>query len=161
VVQKDFFWLFNAPKNLEFWLFKNLNRQILIKKSSGPHNMAKAMNHLGAAVATGGGMPELKAAFLDAIYTIFNSFDPKNAQLESFTILQNWFNELGDPFPQLLFQCLKMPFDAVQIAALHVLLALTKHEWGPAKFLQIDGFAFVNFWNLCNLHPQKNFFLKF
>ncbi|KAL7080253.1 hypothetical protein ACQ4LE_000970 [Meloidogyne hapla] len=118
---------------------KTIGAKRFLSSENCPYNIAKALKCLAVAIATGSATPERKAWYLDNITTIFENVENN----ESSNILKNWFNYLGEHFPQLIFDCLKKSLPEIQIASLNALIALMKHQWAPNYFCSIDGF--INF----------------
>lgn len=93
------------------------------------------MNHFGAAIASG--PMELRTRHVDALNTLMSSAkSTRDAQ-----ILEEWFGELGAPFPKLLLDYLQKPFEDLRLAAYHLLISLFAHEWAVLRFFSLPGYA--------------------
>ncbi|KAL3115728.1 hypothetical protein niasHT_017860 [Heterodera trifolii] len=123
----------------------------ILSQNETLYNMKRAISNLAVAVATTA-EPSLKARHLEAVRMFFDRIaDESSCQPEQKCtaasaeaeeqLLHRWFRWLGEPFPRLLLQCVRDPISEVQLAALRVLMALTRHQWAYAHFCALTDFV--------------------
>lgn len=95
--------------------------------------MDKSMNHFGAACASG--PVELRIRHLDALCLMMSKFSTTSDS----EILNRWFNDLGEPFPELILSYLKKPFVDLRISTLNLLAVLMNFEWARKIFFHTPG----------------------
>lgn len=125
-----------ANSQSELWFFKKLKFFYkLILFNLGPHNISKAMNHFGVAIAMG--PADCRVRFLENLSIMMGvEHFSKPFENDAENVLQNMFIELGEPFPKMLCQYLQKPFEDLQNATLKLLLSLLKHKWSMKLLLK-------------------------
>uniref|UniRef100_A0A915CY30 26S proteasome non-ATPase regulatory subunit 5 n=1 Tax=Ditylenchus dipsaci TaxID=166011 RepID=A0A915CY30_9BILA len=99
------------------------------------YNMRKAMNHFG--VAIGIAPDELRTRHIDSLKTMLTGCQNSNDS----NILLEWFKELGEPFPTMVYNFLRKPFEDLKISCLELLIAMVKlHTWAFNQFARVNGF---------------------
>lgn len=92
------------------------------------------MNHFGVVITHS--PDDLRICLLSSLCIIMSqSFNENDSK-----ILYNWFLELGEPFPTVLLQLLKKPFEDIKIATLELLKILfSLHDWSINIFNKVKG----------------------
>jgi hypothetical protein len=100
--------------------------------------MTKAMARFGAA-ATSGPL-ELRVRHLDALHRLFSpcTVDPTSPAMRDDAVLEEWFAQLGEPFPTILIAYLHKPFVELRHASLALLLVLVEFPWAQSVFAKTD-----------------------
>ncbi|KAI1729276.1 proteasome non-ATPase 26S subunit domain-containing protein [Ditylenchus destructor] len=111
------------------------NAKQLLTQRQSPYNIHKAMNHFG--VAIGIAPDEMRVRHLHSLKMMMSASQNETDS----EILNVWFKELGDPFPNIIYAFMKKPFEDLNLACWDLLLALLQHhKWALPPFCRVEGF---------------------